>query len=338
MNCEIYQELFHYVAFPVFATSENGRVLYKNLACEKYLPEIYRSTSIKNKIYPEFPQESKPVRILCSSSYAGALAMMDGERIVFLCFSRLQRTDGTAVAEKILSVFGSDFSDLLVGLRRATALKKCNAVGAYSVDEDLLSLVQTDLTFWQHEKYLLLSVLNPIFHRLHESFETIGYEFSSNVERNFLEYLPVQLSIDNFLFLLGKLIFLVMKYSGTCQVKMILFSELSYSRHCLRLETMTNLKAVPQMQGSRALLLEELMPECASEIRLLDRIGLMNDSDFSIHIDALGTLAVTYYFPYREPDWHCVQSMDGFALPIWGNIENMINGIVAKIKDKDAFC
>ena len=97
----------------------------------------------------------------------------------------------------------------------------------------------------------------------------------------------MQISINDFLFLLGKLVYLMMKFSSTCQVDAILFSEIAYSRHRLRLETPTNLKNLPQTEGDRVLLLEKLMPECAAEIDLLNQIGFMKNADFMIDIDAL---------------------------------------------------
>ncbi len=338
MNSETYQELFHYVTFPVFAVSKNGRIIYKNLACAKYLPEIYGSTGVKSKIYPEFPQESKPVRILGTSSHSVALAVTDGENVVFLCFSRLQCTDGVLVAEKVLKTWGVNLLDILVGFRRTVALKKYNTINLYFSDEDLFSFVQDEFGFEIYKEYSLPAVFNPVFRRLNESFETLGYRFSAKIERDFPEYLPVSISINDLLFLLGKLVYLMIKFSGTCQVDAVLFSEIAYSRHRLRLETPTNLKSLPQIQGNNISLLEKLIPECAAEIHLLDQIGLMKNSDFSINIDALGTLTVTYNFPYQEPDWRCVQSVEDFSLPILGNIENMINSIMMKIKDKDAFC
>ena len=337
MNSETYQELFHYVTFPVFAASKNGRVTYKNLACAKYLPEIYGSTSVKSKIYPEFPQQSRFVHILGGSSYTNALAMTDGERIVFLGCSRFQCTDGSAVADKVLKAWGNNFSDLLVGFRRMVDLKTCFTVGSYFADEDLLSFIREDFGFWRTEKYSLPAVLTPVFDKLNNSFGTLGYSFSAEVQTDFPKYLPVRISINDFLFLLGKLVYLTMKFSATCHVDAVLFSEIAYSRHRLRLETPTNLKKLPQAEREISLL-EELVPECASEIDLLDQIGLMRDDDFSIHIDALGMLTVTYNFPYQEPDWKCVQSVDDFSLPILGNIENMIHSIMMKIKDTDAFC
>ena len=338
MNSETYQELFHYGTSPVFAVSKNGRVIYKNLACAKYLPEIYGSTGVKNKIYSEFPRESKPVRLLSGSSYSIALALMDGENVVFLCFSRFQCADGILVAERFLKAFGPNLSDFLVKFRKMATSKIYHAINPYFADEDLLSFVQDDLGFLEHQAYSLSSVLTPVFKRLNESFETMGYCFSAKIEKDFPGYLPVQISINDFLFLLGKLVYLMMKFSSTCQVDAILFSEIAYSRHRLRLETPTNLKNLPQTEGDRVLLLEKLMPECAAEIDLLNQIGFMKNADFLIDIDALGTLTVTYNFPYPEPEWQCVKSVEDLTLPILGNIENMIYSIMMKFKDRDAFC
>ena len=333
MNSETYQELFHYVSFPVFATSKNGRMLYKNLACSKYLPEIYGSTGVKSKIYPEFPQKSKPVRLWGGSAYSVALAMMDGENVVFLGFSRFQCADGIYMAEKILETCGDNLFDVLVGLRQMIGSRKYTMLSPNFDDEEVVSFAQTELGWWKPQKSSLPSVFRPVFERLNESFKMLGYSFSSEIESDFPEYLPVPIPINDLLFLLGKLVYLTMKFSCTCQIKAVLFSEIAYSRHRLRVETQTNLKNLPQTEGNLILMMNALIPECAVEINLLNQIGFMKNSDFSIHLDALGTLSVTYNFPYQEPDWGCVQSVEDFSLPMLDYIENMINSIMIKMKD-----
>ena len=67
-------------------------------------------------------------------------------------------------------------------------------------------------------------------------------------------------------------------------------------------------------------------------------VRMKKNADFMIDIDALGTLTVTYNFPYLEPEWQCVKSVEDLTLPILGNIENMIYSIMMKFKDRDAFC
>jgi len=339
MNSEIYQELFHYVSFPVFAVSQKGMMLYKNPACAKYLPAIYGSRSIKSKIVPEFPQESGPVHVLGGSAYSAALALTDGDRIVFLCFSRLQCADGMQVAEKLLEIWGRELSDFLVGFKRTAVSRKYHDFETRFVDADILSVVKDEIGLGLHEEYPLPALFAPVFERLNVSFETIGYSFFAEIEKDFPGYLPVKLSVNDLLFLFGRLLYLVMKFSVTRKIRIVLFTEVAYSRHTLRLETKTNREMLPQVSNDGVLLLKSLIPECAAEIDLLDRIGLMQNMDFSIRADALGTLAITYHFPYTEPNWGCVCSAENFALlPILGNIENMINGILKRLTDKDASC
>ena len=326
------------MAFPVFAASEKGVLLYKNPACAKYLSNIYGSRNIKNKIFPEFPQESRAVRVLSGSAYSVAVAVKDGENFVFLFFSRLQCADGRLAADKILKEWGSELSDLLVGFKDMIDSKGYPAFGTRVDDEGLLSLLKEESGLWRREEYCVSSVLEPVFERLNESFETIGYGVSAEIDKNFPEYLSVQLSVSDFLFIFGKLLYLTMKFSGTRHVNIVLFSEIAYSRHVLRLETKTDLTELPQTQENNVALLKALMPEYAAEINLLDRTGLMKSSDFSVRNDALGVLTVTYEFSYSEPDWRHVHRMEAFTLPITVNIENMIRSILANFKDKDASC
>lgn len=338
MNTETYQEIFHCVTFPVFAISENGFLIYKNLACAKYLPQIYKSRKITNKILPEIPKESAPVRFFGSLAYSVGLALRDGENIVFLCFTRLQYTDGILVANQLLQVFGKDLLGFLSEFKKPMSPSAHNSFDFRFSDEALLTLADEEFGFGKYRTTSLTEALSPVLERLNEFFNPLGYYFSAKIENTVPTYLPLRISISELFFLLGKLIYFVMKVSETHRIEIVLFSELAYSRQVLRLMTKTNLKELPQTDGNNVLLLEKLMPECAVELELLNRTGLMENSDFSVYIDRVGAMSVTYRFSYLEPVLQSFQSVDDGGLPISENIENMIQSIWSKLKDTDASC
>ena len=338
MNIATYQEIFHYMTFPVFAVSENGFVIYKNPACAKYLPRIYKSRTVKTKISPEIPKESGVVRILDGSAYSVALALRDGETVVFLCFTRLQYADGMEMANQILQVLGDDLLDFLSGFKKTVSSSEYRSFDFRFSDEELLSLVDGEFRLWKYHATSLSAVLSPVFERVNEFFKPMGYYFTAKIENDVSEYLPLRISVGDLFFLLGKLIYFVMKFSNTRRVEIVLFSEFAYSRQVLRLMTKTDLKELPQTDGNNVLLLEKLMPECAAEFELLKRTGLMKHTDFSVYLDSVGAMTVTYRFPYIEPGLQGVQSVDdGYSL-IAENVENMIQSIWARLKDTDASC
>ena len=117
-----------------------------------------------------------------------------------------------------------------------------------------------------------------------------------------------------------------------------LFSEFAYSRQILRLMTKTKLKELPQTEGNNVSLLEKLLPECAAELELLYRSGLLKNTDFSVYLDSVGGMSITYVFPYSEPVFARFHSVDDIDLSILDNIETMIQNIWTKLKDTDASC
>ena len=336
MNIETYQEIFHYVSFPVFAVSEKGAVIYKNPACAKYLPQIYKSRTVKTKISPEFPNVSSAVHILGGSAYSVALALRDEENIVFLGFARFQYADGVLIANRFLQLFGSDLLSFLSEFKKQMAALEEHSFG-FSND-DLLVLIKDELECWKCKEASLVSVLSPVFERMNEFFAPLGYTVSAKIENSVPKYLPLKIAVSDLLFLLGKLLYLIMKFSDSHRVDIALFSEFAYSRQILRLMTKTKLKELPQTEGNNVSLLEKLLPECAAELELLYRSGLLKNTDFSVYLDSVGGMSITYEFPYSEPVFARFQSVDGIALSILDNIVTMIQSIWTKLKDTDASC
>lgn len=324
--------------FPVFAVSENGVLIYKNLACAKYLPQIYKSRTVKTKISPKFPKVSEPVHILGGSAYSVALALRDGENVVFLCLERFQYEDGVLIAQRLLQLFGKDLLGFLSRFRKQMSAEKYHSFCSDFSDEEFLALVNDEFRCWKSQETSLVSVLSPVFERLDEFFAPLGYDISAKIEDTAAEYLPLRISISDLFFLLGKLIYFIMKFSDTHQVEIALFPEFAYSRQDLRLMTKTKLKELPQTEGNNVLLLAKLMPECAAELELLNQTGLLKNDDLSIYLDSIGAMSVTYKFPYPEPVFTSFQSVGSGDSIIWENVEIMIQSLWSKLRDTDAFC
>ena len=338
MNVGTYRELFHYAAFPVFAVSQKGILIYKNLACSKYLSQIYNSRSIKTKIYPKFPEESGVVRVLDWASYSIALALKDEDHWLFLCFSRFQYTDGISVANKLLQNFGNDLIEFLSTFKQQGTLSEyCDFNSSFS-DESLVALVQNEFGIWNTRSVSLFDVMSPVFNKLDEFFKPLNYHLTTTIEQSFPQYLTVRISVGDLLFLFGKLLYFVMKYSATKHVEIALFSELAYSNQVLRLMTKVDSKEFPMPQGNNVLLLEKLMPECAAEIELLNRAGLLKSEDLSFYVDSLGMMSISYKLAYQEPGSSILQSVDDLEFMLANNIEMMIQSVWEKLKDKDASC
>ncbi|MBQ3490649.1 MAG: hypothetical protein IJA86_08675 [Clostridia bacterium] len=271
-------------------------------------------------------------------SYSVALALQDGETMVFLCFSRFQHADGMEVADQFRETFGDDLLNFLIGFKRRLFSSEYSDFRARFSDENLLAFMREELIFENREICSLVTVFEPLFNRLQGAVATLGYHISAKIDPAFLQYLFVRVSVHNLLFLFGKLVYLIMKFSNTKQVEIELFSEIAYSRHTVRFMTETALTELPETQGNKIVLLEKLMPEYATEIVLLDKMGLMKDSDFSIYIDAFGRMVITYSIDYFEPEWNVLQSVDVNDISFFGHIENMIHVIKEKLTEMCASC
>ena len=338
MTVATYRELFHCLAFPVFAVSAKNVLIYKNPACETYLPKIYKSRTVKNKIYPELPKKSTVIRISSGTAYSVAIALQDEENMVFLCFSRLQYADGLMVANALLNQFGDNLLEFLSEFRKHLSLNMGNNFIEGFPNEKLFDLVQDEIRFLENSNYALVDLLDFVFSRLKEFFSDCGYHLEAKIDDAFPRYLPIRISPGDVLFLLSKLIYLTIKYSADKKMEFVLFPDFAYSRLGLRLMTKTDLKKLPNAQENIAQQLKTLMPECATEIELLQRIGLLQDSDSSIYIDSFGMMSVSCHFPYSDPGSAVFCSVDDIAFLFSENIGIMIENILAKIKDKDASC
>ena len=338
MTVATYRELFHCLAFPVFAVSAKNVLIYKNPACETYLPKIYKCRTVKNKIYPELPKKSAVVRIISGTAYSVAIALQDEETMVFLCFSRFQYADGLMVANALLNKFGASLLEFLSEFRKHLSLTVGNNFIEGFDNEKLFDLVQDEIHVLENKNCALADLLDFVFSKLKELVSTCGYHLEAKIDDAFPRYLPVRISPGDVLFLISKLIYLTIKYSADKRMEFALFPDFAYSRLGLRLMTRTDLKELPNAHENIAQQLEKLLPECATEIELLHKMGLLQESGISIYMDSFGMMSISCHFPYADPGSAVVHSMDDIVLLFSENIGIMIENILEKIKDKDASC
>ena len=338
MTVETYRELFHCLAFPVFVSSEGNALIYKNPACATYLPKIYKTKTIKNKIYPEPPKESAVVRILTGTAYSVALVLKDEENMVFLCFSRFQYEDGWNIANTFLHQFGDTLVEFLSGFKQYLSLNLHELPTPDQGNEKFFNLIQDELDCFTQMKISFFDLFDPIFNRLSECFYTYGYDLNIKTDDACPRYLFVRICPSDILFLLSKLIYLAIKYSSDKHLKIALFPDFAYSRVGLRLMVKTDLEEIPNRQDHIVCQMEKLMPECAMEFELLHRVGLLKDTDISIYIDSFGMMSISCYFPYSDPGEAFFHSVDHVAVLFSEHIGIMIENILAKIREKDASC
>ena len=112
MTIDLYSAFFDHAVFPVFALSDQGKIIYKNPSANKYLPMLRKNACVLKHFYPaEMPEESCVLRILGDTPYHIALALKDDNAFLALAFSRFQYEDGVPIACSLLSHYGSTASD-----------------------------------------------------------------------------------------------------------------------------------------------------------------------------------------------------------------------------------
>ena len=338
MLVETYSEIFRSAAFPVFAINENCSVIYKNAACTKHLSFICRGRTVNSKTLFKDSWENGVAHIADKKYDSYALALTDESVTVFLCFLRFQYADGKELAEQFIKIFGKDLLNFLTKFGSMLTVPGLSGCKPDLSAERLMSLVRKEIPLEGQKIQQLFPIMEQLFQLLPKNLEPLGYQISAKIKENFPKYLSVGISANGFLFVFEKLLYLMMKYSQTKKIDIDLFPEIAYPHHTLRLATKTNLKELPQTSENNVRLLETLIPECASELALLNAWGLLGHSDFTVYIDAFGTLSIEYKFAYAEPHWGVLRSVDCFHLPTSEDMEAMIRRIEERLKGMCASC
>lgn len=341
MTIETYQELFHYTIFPVFAISHQGELIYKNLSCGKHLPGVNKKIRTKSYFYPAVPTGTAVVKLMNGQSYHTALALEDEGNIVILCFSRLQYEDGVIIAEQCLQRFGRTLASFLASLRSGFSLnnpKKLFSNDAERMYTELLCSLRSEVGLYPTEHYSLKKAIVPLFEKLQDVFSGLGYRVSAGIAENFPEYLLVNFSFNDLIFLLGRLVYLQLKLSANKTVDIRLSCDIAHNCHKFVLTTDTKLSSFPDKNEDLAEWLSVLAPECAAEFSFMRESGFLTWEYVSVYLDKFGTLTLTYSIPYISPDTVYVRSNDLSDILFAGALENMLYSIFTKIKDNGAFC
>jgi|GEM_PF-2188454 len=341
MTVETYRELFHCAAFPVFAVSSKREFLYKNPACGKYFPRLNSRTRPKAIFFPDVPTKSGAVNLLGSEVYRTALALADGENIVILCMARLQYRDGLVVAEQCLKQFGTTLEKFLAVTRCAPSFDgfpRAAAVREDRIYADILHSIRSEVAPWPIARYSLQRAIIPIFERLNTAFSMLGYRIYARITEDFPEYLHIQISYYDLIFLLGRLVYLQMKLSATKLLEIRLANDVARNRHKFVLTTETCLKGLPVGAGDLADCFSALAPECAADFSLLREFGLLGSEAVTVSLDKLGKLTFTYEIPYVSPDTLYVGSTDFSDSMLSDALDRMVDSILARFKDNGASC
>ena len=342
MTTATYQELFYYTAFPVFAVSRStGDVIYKNIACEKYLPKLSKKNSLNAFVFAQNFNGVGPVKLIETTLYHTAIAFEDGENSVFLFLSHLQYQDGMSHAAQLFQMTGPSLESFLTTMRANASLCTRGSVLQGTNESLYARTVQTLLyenNFGLQKKLPFYQVISCAFEKLNSVFSEFGYRVNARIEKDFPKYLHVAVSVQDILFIIGRLLYLLMKVSKTKEIELSLSCDMAYSRHTFRLTAETSLANLHENTDLFEAWLLEFIPECKIEFSILQKSGLLTKENLAVKMDCVGNLCLLYSVPYTSPDSYYVRSFGGMDIFLLGLIDNMIESIREKLTNTDASC
>ena len=337
MRIQLYSELFEHSAFPVFVISSYGHILYKNPAANKYLPRLRKNADIGKYLQPPgIPEKSGVIQIKGSTVYHTGLALMDEFHILILCFSRLQCSDGIKIAEDWLEHFGDTAFDFICEMQKEVRnqiqpqdhSKKPNRL--YT---DMMTCMQYGDVLSESPTYDFIRVTESIFQKSEVSFSALGYRISTQISEDLPDQKEVKISFYDFLFLFGKLLYLHMRLAVRGEVSI----TLTHDKDAYRIRFLIRTEMVLHPTDNVLSFFTAHVPECSSEIILMQRLGLFEEDTIRFEKDHTGRFMTEYRIPYVEKDCHILRSRDISAFSFAEDIHLLIERIRQRLKDNGAF-
>ena len=338
MTIKTYQELFHYMTFPVFAIRrETGEVIYKNFSCEKYLPKLSKRKLLSPFVFAQNFTGVGAVVLAEPGPYQTAIALEDGSYSVLLFLSHWQNEDGVCLAAKQFQQFGPSLTDFLATLycsnsfkARGSVLSETN-VSLYT-EVGQIRLDEKDIA--DHMPVALCSVMKTVFGKLENAFSDFGYRVHTQIEADFPQYLQTEVDLRDVLFVLGRLLYLQMKLSKNRAVQVFLDTDVADSCHIFCITSPTNLSGLNDPSVDLVDWLLSFIPECKTEFVLLYKAGLLTKENFVAEVDRFGNLSVQYRMPYKSPAYY-IYSVDNPDIFLLQAIDGMLENLLEKLTGED---
>ncbi len=335
MKNDLYSELFEYSAFPVFAFSFSGIILYKNNAANKYLPMLRKNACARKHFYPaEIPEKSGVLRIVGDTPYRIALALKDENGFLCFCFSRFQYDDGIQTAKTLLHRFGDTATAFLIAFQKATV--SAPIPQTERIYTDIFSTVEEKALLSGEREYSFENAVTLLFEKLNVSFGALGYRVCTQISADFLSQKNVHFSLQDFLFLFSRLLYLQMRLSENGDVSVLLTSndKEHIFRFCIRTETPISLPS----EKSIAAFLSDIVPECAPEFTLLEKAGLLNENHLHLYPAPFGYFTAEYRVPYRQNAVSSVKSISCSYPFLTENIDLLLLSVEKLLINNGASC
>ena len=342
MTIESYQEFFDYTMFPVFAADlETGNVIYRNLACEKYLTKLSGKHSLSALILAQDFQGSGAVRFTDSEPYHTAIAFEDGERTVFLFLSYLQYENGGCLASRLFRSMGLFLTDFLAALHVRQA---CRMRGEFLRGTDGELYAETirgilhDMNMDSRSGEFLYPVISATFEKLKNAFADAGYCVYTQIDENFPKHLYTDMALSDILFVLGRLLYLQLKLSRNKTVRIGLSCDAAFSRHVFYVTAETDFGQFADDPNELKAWIPEFIPECKMDFLLLFQSALLSEDNLSVKVDRFGNMTFSYSFSFGSPENRYVRSIGVLDIRLLSAIDIMIGSLRKKLTGIGASC
>ncbi len=340
MTIETYQELFYYTAFPVFAIRRStGEVIYKNLACEKYLPKLSKKNSLNSFVFSQTFNGVGAVKLTEADCYHTAIAFADGENSVLVFPGHLQYEDGMLRASQMFRQFGPALTDFLAAVHIHNSFRTAGSILS-GTNRELYTQaprLMLDERDWEYPAHTLFyPIASDLFAKLNTAFLESGYRVHAQIEEDFPTYLYTDMSIRDILFVLGRVLYLPMKLAKNKSINILLSCDLAYSRYAFYITAETTLSKLSGKSGEAIEWLLDFIPEGKMEFSLLYKAGLLTKDNFFAEVDRFGNLCVIYRVPYISPETYYIRSVDTQDIFLLKSVDTMIESLIARLTDNGA--
>ena len=267
--------LFETTCFPVFVTDINGKVLFKNSCAAKYLHTVRKGSNLFFHMTggdPDIAKNGKIGLALFPDSflYSRALIFTLGENrekhLIFAFLTKLQMNDYEDTYSYLAKKFSSDFISFL-------AFIKAEEYG----DADMLApsrlyTEMADRICFESEDFAgsylcdMADFLMKIKSRCSRAFSALGYRMDYFATKIFLENRFVSLNVGDFAFSFFMALYAVMRNSADKAI------SIKADYDALRMSIRITVSSPAAGLADGIYREEEIIPECAAEIKLCDRL------------------------------------------------------------------
>lgn len=335
MNPTLYPEFFEHSACPVFVFTDSGKIIYRNLSAKKYLPMLRKNASVIPHLYPAvLPSESGILHIAGNTPYRTMVTFWDGTAFIAFGFIRLQLSDGTYIGDSILRHFSDNPEKWKKLFHAEKELAPTKNHTGNRICTDIFETLNYAKTSAYNKNGSFYETVTVLFQKLDTSFTALGYRIHTAIDPDFVFNRAVQMRTNDFLFIFGVFLYLVMRLSENGHISIHLKTE--DQMHVVYFSCKTEKIQAPLEDVSA--LWDHYLPEYVRELQFLEQSGFLHTDHLRIVCGDYGLLTLEYRVALGEELQNIVESAEFTQYLCAIDVEYFLDTIQRWIKDNDASC